>query len=35
MAFSVFVEMINIKVRGKKENPVKLKERYAENENNS
>jgi predicted tellurium resistance membrane protein TerC len=35
MAFSVFVEMINIKVRGRKENPVKLKERYAENENNS
>lgn len=34
MAFSVFVEMLNLKMRkGKK--PVKLKEAYVENENNS
>jgi predicted tellurium resistance membrane protein TerC len=31
MAFSVFVEMVNIKIRGKAK-PVKLKERYAEDE---
>ncbi|OGU33302.1 MAG: hypothetical protein A2057_10800 [Ignavibacteria bacterium GWA2_35_9] len=30
MAFSVFVEMLNIKVRGRKEKPVKLKEAYTE-----
>lgn len=32
MAFSVFVEMLNLKIRGKGKKPVKLKERYAENE---
>ncbi|HSP87897.1 MAG TPA: TerC family protein, partial [Ignavibacteriaceae bacterium] len=32
MAFSVFVEMINIKVRGKKVKPVKLKEAYVEDD---
>jgi predicted tellurium resistance membrane protein TerC len=35
MAFSVFVEMLNIKVRGRKEKPVKLKEAYVEEETNS
>jgi predicted tellurium resistance membrane protein TerC len=30
MAFSVFVEMINIKIRGKGEKPVELKKRFAE-----
>ncbi|MDO8549904.1 MAG: TerC family protein [Ignavibacteria bacterium] len=34
MAFSVFVEMLNIKVRGRKEKPVKLKEAYVEEETN-
>ncbi|RPI71920.1 MAG: TerC family protein [Ignavibacteriales bacterium] len=33
MAFSIFVEMINIKVRGKA-TPVKLKERYSEEDGN-
>ncbi|OGU72117.1 MAG: hypothetical protein A2V93_06035 [Ignavibacteria bacterium RBG_16_34_14] len=32
MAFSVFVEMLNIKVRGRKEKPVKLREAYLEKE---
>lgn len=32
MAFSVFVEMLNMRIRGKKEKPVKLKRRYAETE---
>ncbi len=32
MAFSVFVEMLNIKIRGRKEKPVKLKEAYVEEE---
>lgn len=35
MAFSVFVEMINIKIKGKGEKPVKLKERFAANKNGS
>jgi len=35
MAFSVFVEMLNIKVRGRKEKPVKLKEAYVEEKTNS
>jgi len=34
MAFSVFVEMLNIKVRGRKEKHVKLKEAYVEEETN-
>jgi len=34
MAFSVFVEMLNIKVRGKGKKPVKLKEAYVEEETN-
>lgn len=33
MAFSVFVEMLNMKIRGRKEKPVKLKEAYVEDEN--
>jgi predicted tellurium resistance membrane protein TerC len=32
MAFSVFIEMLNMKIRGKGKKPVRLKERYAENE---
>jgi predicted tellurium resistance membrane protein TerC len=35
MAFSVFVEMLNIKIRGRKEKPVKLKEAYVEGKTNS